>query len=105
MINEALRLIRVFHDLKQNHLSGELGISASYLSEIESGTKVPNLDLLEKYSIRFGIPVSSIMLFSESLGQESAYTKRLRKVLAGKTLALMQWIETARPEIAEHVPH
>ena len=37
MLSEALRLIRVFHDLKQTELADRLGVSKSYLSEIESG--------------------------------------------------------------------
>lgn len=35
MLSEALRLIRVFHDMKQTELAQRLGISKSYLSEIE----------------------------------------------------------------------
>ena len=37
MLSEALRLIRVFHDMKQTELADRLSISKSYLSEIEGG--------------------------------------------------------------------
>ena len=60
MINEALRLLRVFHDLKQFEMAEKLGISKSHISEIEKGSKSPSLDLIERYASEFSIPVSSI---------------------------------------------
>ncbi|MEY4765257.1 MAG: hypothetical protein RI907_1930, partial [Pseudomonadota bacterium] len=45
MLNEALRLVRAYHDMSQSELSVQLGISNSFLSEIESGKKQPTLDL------------------------------------------------------------
>ena len=50
MLGEALRLIRVFHDVKLNELAEQLGVSKGYISEIESQKKKPSLDLIEKYS-------------------------------------------------------
>ena len=67
MLSEALRLIRVFHDLNQSDLAEQIEISRSYLSEIEGGKKEPSLELIKKYSVRFNIPVSSIMFFAENL--------------------------------------
>ena len=52
MIGEALRLIRVFHDVKLNELAEQLDVSKGYISEIESQKKKPSLDLIEKYSIK-----------------------------------------------------
>ena len=49
MQNDALRLMRVFHDMSQTNLADKLGISKSYLSEIEKGEKKKvTLDLLEQ---------------------------------------------------------
>jgi len=61
MLNQALRLIRTYHDLSQTELSKELGISNSHLSELESGKKQPTIELLGRYSCRFDIPLSSIL--------------------------------------------
>ena len=66
MIGEALRLIRVYHDLKQSDLADQLGISQSHLSEIERGKKAPTSELIERYSKEFRLPVSSIW-FSMSI--------------------------------------
>lgn len=92
MLNEALRLIRVYHDISQTKLCSELGISNSYLSEIESAKKTPSLDLLNKYSERFGIPVSSLLFFSENLNKPKV-TDKLRNGAARKIVTILQWVE------------
>jgi transcriptional regulator with XRE-family HTH domain len=96
MLGEALRLIRVYHDMKQKEAAKFIGVSVSYLSEIEKGHKMPSLEVIEKYSIKFGIPISSIMFFAESIeGGPSA--ERARSFIAGKMIGLMQFLE-ARAE-------
>jgi transcriptional regulator with XRE-family HTH domain len=92
MLGEALRLIRVYHDLKQKEAAERVGVSTSYISEIERGTKTPTLEVIEKYSRQFDIPVSSIMFFSESLARGGSMDTA-RTFVAGKVLALMQFLE------------
>jgi transcriptional regulator with XRE-family HTH domain len=93
MISEALRLIRVFHDIKQNDLADRLGISKSYLSEIERGHKVPTIDTIEKYSKEFGIPASSIMFFSENINSEERHRGTAKAAISGKIIQFLQFIE------------
>ena len=92
MLNEALRLIRVFHELKQYELAERLGVSKSHLSEIESGAKTPSLDLIERYSAEFSLPVSSIMFFSEQL-PNARHGDRVRSKVAGKVLDILRFVE------------
>lgn len=92
MVNEALRLIRAYHDISQTQLSAELGISNSYLSEIEAGKKTPTLEILNKYSTHFDVPVSSLMFFSETL-DEGKVTDRLRVGVAKKVVSILKWVE------------
>jgi len=99
MLNEALRLIRVYHDLRQSEVAEKLGISKSYLSEIEKGAKRPTLELVEKYAAAFHVPVSSIIFFSENMNKDVAYEKA-RGFVAGKIIKLMQFLEE-RAERAE----
>lgn len=91
MLNEALRLVRVFHDLSQKELAEKLGISKSYLSEIEAGKKNPTLALLNHYSEVFDIPVSSIMFFSENLNNATR-TEKLRTFVSSKIIAILNFI-------------
>jgi len=96
LLPEALRLIRVFHDLKQNELASRFGISKSYLSEIESGKKEPSIELIEKYSEEFGIPASSIIFFSENLsspGRGRLAAEHTRGAIAGKIISFLHFIE------------
>ena len=92
MLSEALRLIRVFHDLKQFEAADKLGISKSYLSEIESGTKTPSIDLIQKYAVEFGIPASSILLFAEEIPNAKRGGK-LRATIASKVIDFLRLIE------------
>ena len=66
MLHEALRLIRVYHDMKQGELPEKLGISKSYMSEIEKGTKSPTVELFNKYAEVFKMPPASILFFAET---------------------------------------
>jgi transcriptional regulator with XRE-family HTH domain len=97
MLSEALRLIRVFHDVKQSELALRFGISKSYLSELESGKKPPPIDLIEKYATEFKIPASSILFFSERLrdGKRSSdFSEKARGVIASKVLNFLRLIES-----------
>ena len=85
-------LIRVYHDLKQNELADKLKISKSYLSEIESGAKVPTLALVEGYAKEFNIPASAILFFSESIDDLSS-ANRAREFVSKKIIALLRFIE------------
>jgi transcriptional regulator with XRE-family HTH domain len=92
MISEALRLIRVFHDLKQFELAERLKVSKSHISEVEGGTKAPSLDLIEKYSAEFRIPVSAILFFAEELPNAKRGEKTRTKI-ASTVLDLLSFIE------------
>ena len=93
MYGEALRLIRTFHQASQIDLAAELGISRSYLSEIESGKKTPSIDLLQKYSEFFNLPLSSIMFFSENVNESDLHAKA-RNAIGRKTLDILNWFES-----------
>lgn len=92
MLNEALRLIRVYHDISQSQLCTELAVSNSHLSEIESGKKQPSLDLLNRYGERFDIPVSSLLFFSENMDNPKVMDK-VRVGVARKIVSLLKWVE------------
>lgn len=93
MINRALKIIRLFHEIKQTDLANEFNISKSYLSEIESGKKTITFDLLEKYAQFFDIPVSSLVFFSEQIEKENPNTlpEKFKKFYADKVLKIMEW--------------
>jgi transcriptional regulator with XRE-family HTH domain len=91
MINRAVKLIRQFHKKKQVELADELGISKSYLSEIEAGKKPISLDILNKYSEIFDLPVSSLLFFSESIDRKNKIPEKFKGMFATKVIDIMEW--------------
>lgn len=69
MVGDALKRTRAIYGYKASEMSVMLGISNSYLSEIENNKKPPSLDLLQRYAKIFGIKLSSLLLLSESLDE------------------------------------
>ncbi len=90
MLHEALKQVRLFHKFKQFELANELGISKSYLCEIESNQKPVSIELLGRYSKIFSIPVSSLMIFSENL-EDKSRGKRIKHKFARKVIEIMEW--------------
>jgi len=91
-LNEALRLLRVFHDVSRSDLQQRLGISSSFLSEIENGHKNVSIDLLQKYADVFQIPVSSLLFFGERL-DDGKPSNRVHDLLSDKVISILHWIE------------
>lgn len=91
MINNAMRVIRQYHNLNQVQLADKLCISTSYLSELESGKKEPSLELLHKYSTVFDVPLSSLVVFSETLDGMHG-TSKVRSFISKKMLKILEWI-------------
>ena len=77
-LNQALRLIRVFHDQSLSELSKQTNISIGYLSEIESGKKNPSLDVIRKYATAFHTTESAILFFSENIETDTKTKTALR---------------------------
>lgn len=100
MLNKALRLIRVFHDMSQTKLAKKLGISKSYLSEIESGKKTISVNLLDNYVKVFNIPASSLLLFSENLKSDKL-SERTRVFAANKIIKILDWIALSENDAEE----
>lgn len=96
MLNEALRLIRVFHDMKSVELAKELNISVSYLSEIETGKKKPSIELITKYSSIFHIKPSAILFFSEEIEKDGdGLRSKIKQSIRFKMLSFLKAIENA----------
>lgn len=104
MMDRALRLIRVYHDLNLSAASERVGLSKSYISEMERGHKKVTLEVLEKYSHAFELPVSSLMLFAEQMENEE-FSEKARVHIAGKALRILEWIAmiSSDRELNHHV--
>lgn len=101
MLNESLKLVRIYHQKSQTELAGILGISKSYLSEIENGKKKVTLELLEKYSETFDIPSSSLMMFSEQL-ESNTFSEKARVYMADKVVKMLGWLSSTQDAADAH---
>lgn len=93
MLNEALRLVRVYHDMAKADLARELGFSRSFVTELEAGKKKVTIETLQRYSEYFDIPLSSLMLFAERT-ENSDFSDRARDFVAHKALKMLDWMAT-----------
>lgn len=93
MVGEALRLLRVFHDCKTTMLAEALGLSPSYISEIENNRKNPSLDTIKKYADYFETSISAIMFFAEDLEKDK--DSNFKTAARAKLIKFMQFIENA----------
>ncbi|MGJ7041893.1 transcriptional regulator with XRE-family HTH domain [Shinella sp. BE166] len=100
MINDALRLLRLYLGLSQKELANVLDISQSMVSEIESGTKSVSMELLERYSENFDVRMSQLLFFAEELEGEPVKT-RGKLIIASHVLSLL---EKLSPKELSHAP-
>ncbi len=64
-MNEVLKLLRIANNYKPKELADLLGVSQSFLSQLENGLKKPSNELLNKYSKIFKVRVSTLHFFAE----------------------------------------
>ena len=61
MVRHRIRQLRLDRNLSQIELSELAGISSDSVNRIESGSRVPSLDTLEKIALVFEMPVSTLV--------------------------------------------
>lgn len=66
-LKSILRLLRIAHGYSLKEMANRLGISATYVSDIESqkSEKKPSLELLDKYAEEFKMKTSEILMLAE----------------------------------------
>ena len=106
MIGDILKKTRLIYGYKANEMSKVLGISPSYLSEIENNHKKPTYELLEKYSEVYDIKLSSLILLSENFEDAEKKNKSndfirsmMMKLINGMSKGLDDTDETANQSL------
>ncbi len=98
MINDSLKVLRVYLGKTQAALAAELGLSQSYISEMERCQKDVTLDVLRKYSARLDVPLSSLLFFAEKMDGIPDKSKR-HIFVADKVLKLLKRIAPRDAEL------
>ena len=91
LINEALKILRLYWGKTQAELASALGVSQSYVSEIEKGNREVTMDLLGRYSRELKVPMSSLMLFAEKV-TGAPPVSRGKLLIAGKALDFLKML-------------
>ncbi len=91
-MGEALKLLRIFNGYKSTQLAEKLGLSQSYISELENNKKQPTLDVIDKYAKLFNMKKSTLMLFAESLESEAKNQDKKQRV-ANAGMMLLKILE------------
>ena len=89
---KLLKYMRKFGHYTQLDLAAELGISRSYISEIEKGLKIPSVETLLKYAEFYEVPLSSLLLFAENLDNKKDFRSKAKKILTARAMQWLKWI-------------
>lgn len=61
-VGKNIRVIRTKAGLRQKKLAKMLGVSASYLSQVEGGKRNPSFSFIRSFSERLNVPMGLIFL-------------------------------------------
>ncbi|AJC66963.1 XRE family transcriptional regulator [Dickeya zeae EC1] len=92
MLNKALKLIRQYHRQTIIELSQAICLPKETIVLLENGSQTPSIDILNKYSNHFDIPVKSLLFFSETLYKKNKFSESLRLKFAGKIINIIEWM-------------
>ncbi len=83
-LGQSIKLMRSSVGVRQHQLAEKLGVSANYISMLESGKREPSISFLRKLSSELEVPVGVFFLWQEfdSKGVSGANLERFRDVLA-----------------------
>ena len=93
MIGETLRLLRVFNDYTTIEMAKKIGLSQSYISELENGKKQPSLEIIEKYASTFDMKPSTLLLFSEAIETDERSLRDNKQRIAKAGMILLKILE------------
>lgn len=96
LVNDALRLVRLYWGYSQSELANKLDVSQSLISEIESKNKNVTIDILSKYSIALNIKMSQLLFFAEELVDEKI-DRRGKLFVADKVIRLLEAMKPGEP--------
>ena len=79
---DVLRILRICMDWNKQDTAAKLGISVSYISEVENGNKHPSEKILDTYSEHLGLPKGFIESWIATQQKyQYAYQQLLLKIL------------------------
>ena len=78
-LGNAIKVVRTASGIKQKALAKKVGVTANYLSLVESGKREPSISFLNRLAHTLGIPVGIFFLWQE-MGAERPNTASVDKI-------------------------
>ena len=66
-MKNKIKVYRAMHDMTQEDLARQIGVTRQTILAIEKGKYVPSLDLAFKIVIHFGVTIEDIFSYEEEL--------------------------------------
>lgn len=76
-----LKYIRVANDYNQEELAKKFGITKSHLSNIETGKRKANDEMLNKYCDEFDLTMSELKFFDETVNKKKLHKQQLLLII------------------------
>ena len=95
MIERALKLAREYSGVSATEMASRLGVSKSYISELESGKKRVHVQTLQRYADELSLPASAFLDFADALSGTADPARRKR---AEKLIHILNWVASRDDE-------
>jgi transcriptional regulator with XRE-family HTH domain len=92
----ALKRLREKRNLKQKDLAERSGLDAGYISQIESGKRVPSTLAIESMAKAFGVPVYLLTFFASDADDLQGISEDAARELEIRLLDLVMESEKTR---------
>lgn len=94
MINDALRLLRLYLGFSQQQVASKTDLSQSMISDIEKGRKSVSMEVLDRYSSSLNVKMSDLLFFAEEIDGHPVAT-RGKLIVAPRLLAILERLAPA----------
>lgn len=85
LLGQRIAALRTEHGVTQERLAWDAGLeSKGYLSRIESGQRLPSVQLLESLALQLGVEVRDLFIFPELSDTDDAMEKVRRRAKSGR---------------------
>ena len=64
-MRNKIKVYRAMHDMTQEDLAREIGVTRQTILAIEKGKYVPSLDLAFRIAIRFGVTIEDVFTYED----------------------------------------
>ena len=81
LIGDAIINLRKKRKIRQNELAAIIGISQTYLSQIENNHRRPNFEIIENIGLKLNIPVPVILFLAIDENDVNVEKRNLYKSL------------------------